>query len=116
MSLIKEFNNKFKDIDSSVISLISEIEYSQETLDGLTLNENRFLLRMNDGNTVYVDTVNLSKLNNYPKYHATIEDGILGVYRLDSNSKNISFNSYQDIEAEVEENEIELQPTDEGTD
>ncbi|MBR4178314.1 MAG: FtsQ-type POTRA domain-containing protein [Bacilli bacterium] len=54
------FVNKFKDIDSNVISLISEIEYSKTNFD-----EKRFLLYMNDGNEVYITISRLDLLNKY---------------------------------------------------
>jgi len=110
-TVLEKFVEKLIEIDDNILSLISEIEYSPEKLDDLVLNENRFLLRMNDTNTVYVDTINLEKLNNYPKYFATVEDNMRGVFYLDSNRGAVSFNSYEDIGKEESEvlNENELQ-------
>lgn len=104
--ILEDFVEKLTKIDDNILSLISEIEYSPEKLDDLILNENRFLLRMNDSNTVFVDTINLKKLNNYPKYYATIEEGINGIFYLDSNRGAVSFNSYEDILNEQEESEV----------
>lgn len=56
----KSFVDKFKEIDSNIISRISEIEYSKTTYD-----EKRFLLYMNDGNEVYITISKLSNLNKY---------------------------------------------------
>ena len=55
-SFIKEFNK----IDSNVISMISEIEYSKNTYD-----DKRFLLYMNDGNEVYITISRVDLLNKY---------------------------------------------------
>lgn len=56
----KSFANKFKELDSNIISRISEIEYSKTTYD-----EKRFLFYMNDGNEVYITISKLSNLNKY---------------------------------------------------
>lgn len=55
-SFIKEFNK----IDSNIISMISEIEYSKNTYD-----DKRFLLYMNDGNEVYITISRVDLLNKY---------------------------------------------------
>ena len=47
-------------IDSNVISLINEIEYDKTAYDS-----ERFLLTMNDGNTVYINISRLHLLNKY---------------------------------------------------
>lgn len=99
-TILKEFVEKLAKIDDNIISLIGEIEYSPEKLEDMILNENRFLLRMNDTNTVYVDTINLNKLNDYPSYYATIDSGVKGIFYLDSNRGAVSFKSYEDIEKE----------------
>ena len=38
-------------------------KYSLEEKDGVTIDETRFILRMNDTNKVYVNTINLKRLN-----------------------------------------------------
>ena len=45
----KNFVNKLSNVDSEILSMISEIEYSKTTYD-----DKRFLLYMNDGNMVYI--------------------------------------------------------------
>ncbi len=55
-SFIKEFSK----IDSNIIGLISEIEYSKTAYD-----EKRFLLYMNDGNEVYITITRMNLLNKY---------------------------------------------------
>lgn len=56
----KKFVKHFKEIDSNVISLISEIEYDKTAYDS-----ERFLLTMNDGNQVYINIDRLDLLNKY---------------------------------------------------
>lgn len=105
-TVLKNFVEKLAKIDNNILAMVSEIEYSPEKLDDTVLNENRFLLRMNDTNTVFVDTINLEKLNNYPKYYATVTDGVRGIFYLDSNRGAVSFNSYEDIDALNKDSEI----------
>ncbi|NLC47759.1 MAG: FtsQ-type POTRA domain-containing protein [Tenericutes bacterium] len=56
----KRFVNAFKTVDSNIISLISEIEYSKTSYD-----DERFLLYMNDGNEVYITVLKAKMLNKY---------------------------------------------------
>jgi len=107
-AILKEFVAKFKEIDNNIISSIGEIEYSIEkfvdpmTTEEIISNDKRFLLRMNDTNSVYVDTINLKKLNNYYSYYATTKEGVRGVFYLDSNRGAVSFKSYGEIKEESE--------------
>ena len=73
-SFVKEFSK----INSNVISLISEIEYSKTSYD-----DKRFLLYMNDGNQVYI-TISRTKLLN--KYIDIVKklDNKNGILYLDS--------------------------------
>ena len=59
-SVEKDFVKRFSRIDNSIITLISEIEYSKTEYD-----EKRFLLYMSDGNEVYVTVSKLDVLNKY---------------------------------------------------
>lgn len=81
-----EFVKDFDTIDESVISMISEIEYKPLYSGENIIDDKRFLLRMNDGNEVYINTVNIEQLNNYPKFFASLEDK-KGVLNLDSSTK-----------------------------
>ena len=54
----KNFVNKLSNVDSEILSMISEIEYSKTTYD-----DKRFLLYMNDGNMVYVTDKKKKNLN-----------------------------------------------------
>lgn len=74
--------DKVNDIDSDIISLISEIEYSPDIKDDVTINDSRFILKMNDGNHVYIDLVNFDSLNNYKVIYSNLESK--GIIHLDS--------------------------------
>ena len=92
--IYNNFINKLNEIDKEVISLISEIEYSPSIVDNKTVDENRFLFRMNDGNIVYINTINIEKFNNYLNIYEAIasKNGtIKGCLYLDSNSDSNYF-------------------------
>ena len=60
---------------------------------------------MNDGNTVYINLINIKNLNKYQSIYATLND-TLGVIYLDSSSnENIYFKSYESLAKEQEEKE-----------
>lgn len=74
----EKFYSKFKDIDSDIISLISEIEYSKTSYD-----DERFMLYMTDGNEVYINISKLDKLNKYKSIVKKL-DNKKGILYLDS--------------------------------
>ena len=92
--IIKPFIAGFSKIDSDIIAMISEIEYSPDTYNDTVIDDERFILRMNDGNKVYVNTVNIEKLNKYQTIYATVGSG--GILYLDSSSKNYIFRTKED--------------------
>lgn len=55
-----EFASRFNYIDKNILREISEIEYSPSEVD-----DDRFLLYMNDGNLVYVTLTKVEKMNKY---------------------------------------------------
>ena len=58
------------------------------------IDEYRFLLRMNDTNHVYVNIINMERLNDYEEIFATVGD-IRGTVYLDSyNADNIIFEAF----------------------
>jgi len=60
-------------IDDDIIRSISEIEYTpSQNGDGAFIDEGRFMLSMNDGNTVYVNNTHLDVLNYYKRIYASI--------------------------------------------
>lgn len=74
----KKFVNKFKDIDSNIINMISEIEYNKTSYDS-----ERFLLYMNDGNEVCITSKRTNLLNKYLEI-VTKLDNKKGILYLDS--------------------------------
>ncbi len=78
--------------------MISEIEYSVEKYNDKVVDEERFLLRMIDGNTIYVNLVNIEKLNKYQEIYAALQDK--GTLYLDSSSKNYVFKKYSEEKSE----------------
>ena len=98
-NILKDFIDAFKNIDENIVAMINEIEYQREEKDDVVIDETRFLLRMNDTNTVYVNTINLKKLNQYAKICATT-NGVKGIIYLNSNRDTISITSYDSIKNE----------------
>lgn len=90
--LIKSMRNVNKD----VLMLISEIEYNPSIINNKTIDETRFIFYMNDGNKVYINTINMEKINNYLSIYEAIlnkSDVVKGCLYLDSNSENNHFNT-----------------------
>ena len=108
--IYEEFINKLNLIDRETISLVSEIEYSPSTVNDKVIDDKRFLFRMNDGNTVYINTINIEKFNNYLEIYEVIVNkngNVTGCLYLDSNSENKHFNNCESnpiVEEEVEDN------------
>lgn len=103
--ILKGFIEQLKNIDENILKMISEIEYSLEEKDGTIIDEERFVLRMNDTNTVYVNTVNLKRLNEYKKICATMNEGVKGYIYLNSNRETISVTPYDAVKKEEIKNE-----------
>lgn len=76
--LFKNFTTKFGQIDQNILRQISQIEYSPVSVD-----EERFLLYMNDRNLVYVTLTKINKLNKYDRIKDKLE-GKKGIVYLDS--------------------------------
>jgi len=87
--LLTKFINKFSLINSDIINMINEIEYNPDiqknetTGESIVIDSERFLLRMNDTNIVYVNIINMERLNDYKEIFASIGDE-RGVLLLDS--------------------------------
>lgn len=91
---------KFNEVNYDIVLQISEIEYSPDIINEKTIDPDRFLLRMNDGNSVYITPVNIKKLNKYFEAYDMVPDGVKGIFYLDSNSGNIMFKMYGAKQAE----------------
>ncbi len=102
---------KLNRVDQEIINSINEIEYSpSKNTSGEIIDDERFILKMNDGNTVHMNTINIEKLNNYFDIYEVVIDkfeGKLGVLMLDSNTDAYIFKTYEAIEKE-NENEDQL--------
>lgn len=91
-------------VDSNILSIISEIEYNpSRTNTGEIIDSERFLLKMNDSNTVQVNIVNIKKLNKYLEIIASSisqSNEKYGILYLDSANDSTLFKSYQAIARE----------------
>ena len=81
--------------------MINEIEYNPDIAGDIVIDNNRFLLSMNDTNLVYVNTLNMKRLNDYKKVMGTIGDA-RGTLYLDSyNSNNSLFTQFENQDTDV---------------
>ena len=87
-NIYTNFAKKISKINTSILIHISQIEYSPIEVD-----EDRFLLYMNDGNLVYITLTKVEKLNKYNKIKAALE-GKIGTIYLDSGNY-VELKSYQ---------------------
>ena len=96
--------------------MINEIEYTPyKSADGTIIDNNHFTLKMNDTNTVMIDTVNIKNLNKYQTIIASPDmDSKHGIIYLDTiNDDRIYIKSYETIAAEqtTANEENQQQPT-----
>lgn len=92
--VLNEFIDGLADIKGDIIRSISEIEYAPSTSkDGVPIDSERFVLSMNDGNTVYVNNKRLSILGYYDKIYASLGDK-KGIYNFDCDFDNYLFTEY----------------------
>ena len=75
----EEFIKELSKIDTNILNLISEIEYSVTDYDDV-----RFILYMNDGNEVYVTNNRLHMLNKYISIMKKISSDKKGILYLDT--------------------------------
>lgn len=78
LSIKDKFVTSFAMVQNEILLKISEIEYSPNDVD-----EERFVLMMNDGNLVYITLSKIEKINKYNSIYSTL-DGKKGVIYLDS--------------------------------
>lgn len=86
-------------VDLDVLRIISEIEYSpSQSVSGEIIDEERFKLLMNDGNTVYINPLNILNLNKYIEFCsaqiASTDINTKGTFYLDSATNNNVFEIY----------------------
>ena len=73
-----KFISKFALVENNVLLKISEIEYLPNEVD-----DERFVLKMNDGNLVYITLNKIDKINKYNSIYSSLE-GKKGIIYLDS--------------------------------
>ena len=103
---LSRFVESYAKIDSSVRAMVSEIEYDPDVKEDVVIDDERFFLKMNDGNSVYINTPNMNKLNKYKEANASVYDQTPGILSLDSNSNNTLFKKYDKIEDIPEEEQV----------
>lgn len=106
-NILSTFVTKLSLIEQDLINKISEIEYAPSYKDSIVIDEELFIFRMNDGNTVHVNNMNLNKFNNYNKILE--QENRKGTLYLDSANDGHVFEIYNEIEEKEEEIEDELQ-------
>ena len=95
-AVLVELAKNLNDIDYGILSLISEIEYSpMVSSEGLTIDDTRFILHMNDGNMVFINAARAGNLARYPEIFATLE-GVQGTLYLDS-ANNFIFRDFESM-------------------
>ena len=77
-TIYDDFKDKMSKIDRTIISRISEIKYDPNSVD-----QERFLFSMNDGNYVYLTLIHFEKINNYVDILKNFENK-KGILYLDS--------------------------------
>lgn len=77
-SVYDDFVYYFNKVDGTILAKISQIEYMPNEVD-----EERFLLYMNDGNSVFITLTKIEKLNKYMKIVSQMEEHV-GIIYLDS--------------------------------
>ena len=101
--LLENFIKAFSIIDNDIIGMINEIKYNPDIAGDIVIDNNRFLLSMNDTNLVYVNTLNMKRLNDYKKVMGTIGDA-RGTLYLDSyNSNNSLFTQFENQDTDVDD-------------
>ncbi len=91
-------------VDSGILYLISEIKYDPSyDSTNKVIDENRFLLYMNDTNTVYINARKANTLNYYLTIIANNEINEAGTLYLDGDENNYTFKLYSSVVKKEEE-------------
>ena len=80
---IENLIKKLSSVDINILKMVSEIEYAPDIKNEKTIDKNRFLLKMNDGNYVYITLTKMELLNKYNEAITKVE-GKKGTLYLDS--------------------------------
>lgn len=93
--VLNKFISGLSSIKSDIIHSISEIEYTPSSnSDGSYIDEERFMLQMNDGNIVYINNRNIEVFSNYEKIYASLGDR-KGYYNFDADYGNYYFEDFE---------------------
>lgn len=101
--IYNEFVKRLNTVSKDILTSISEMEYSPSKVNGKVVDDKRFLFRMNDGNKVYINTINIKKINDYLEIYEAIVNkngNVKGCLYLDSNSENNHFNNCESTKVE----------------
>ncbi len=91
-----ELINKITRVNKNILASVSEILYNPSKVGDKIVDDKRFKLLMNDGNIVFINTVNIEKFNDYLEIYEGIvskNGNIKGCLYLDSISENNHFNN-----------------------
>ena len=92
--IYKQLLKSLLKVDDDILASISEIEYSPSKSNEEVIDETRFILRMNDTNTVYANLINIKNLNHYEEIYSTLNNQKGYLYLDSSNEENFYFQSY----------------------
>ena len=110
--IYNNFIKKMNKVDNEILELISEIEYNPSRNNDIVYDESRFIIKMNDKNTVHVNIPNFEKLNYYKKFYKAVNndsEGKKGIFYLDSSRGNtVLFSSYDSIKKGDAKNDVKL--------
>ncbi len=104
--MLKSFIEAFQNVNSDIIKMINEIVYDPDINENVIIDDNRFFLRMNDGNHVYVNVLNMKRLNNYKKFYMLVGDkkGTLYLDSYDSSNDLVGlFTEFSDDAGDVDD-------------
>lgn len=101
-------------VDQDILQMISEMEYSpSKTANGEDIDNTRFLLRMNDSNTVYMNTINITKLNKYIEITSANANS-RGILYLDSSLEDSAYYETYDSKKKAEEEKAKKEEENNG--
>lgn len=95
--LLNSFVDGFSKLNDNIIYEMNEIEYYPSTNDaGEVIENDRFKITMNDGNSIITNSKSVSVLNKYNDIYASL-GGKLGTINLDTNKvNNLIFIPYEE--------------------
>lgn len=94
-NILEDLASNLAELDEGILSSISEIEYKPSyNKDNKVIDENRFLLSMNDNNLVYITSHKAEKLNDYLDIIATRKITTNGILYLDGDGPGNLFKEF----------------------